>query len=134
MVEVRGSNGAFYKVPGARGRAGPQGRERGRRREEEAAAAPPPRAEGERRPRGRREEGAPSRAGGRGGSLAVAAGSEPGPPGPSGLEARRGGEREGLGPSSFVGRGAWGRLVPALSEDQRWDGALMAKSSAFVAT
>lgn len=70
VVEVRGSNGAFYKVPGARagpGRAGPQGRERGLGREEkeEAAAAAPPRVEGEWSP------GAGGRSGGRCGAIAV---------------------------------------------------------------
>lgn len=77
MVEVRGSNGAFYKVP--RARAGPRGRERGPGREEEAeataaAAAAPPRVEGERGP------GAGGRSGGRGWAVAVPGrcGPEPG--------------------------------------------------------
>lgn len=124
MVEVRGSNGAFYKVPGARGlsRAGPQGREWGLGREEEeaaAVAAPPPRSEGKRGPRGRKERRRRSGAGveasaglsrclGRGSrasGLREAGGCRNSRPDEGEREDGRGlGGRGGLGPSPIVGR------------------------------
>lgn len=116
MVEVRGSNGAFYKVP--RARAGPRGRERGPGREEEeeataAAAAAPPRVEGERGPE------AGGRSGGRGRAVAV-----PGRCGPGAGSCAGGGGREGPAEEEASGlRPLWEGEAPGLLGRERRAGA-----------